>query len=491
MILVQATGQKIECFNFRRTKLNNLITIESLLESQEAPFLLIDATLKVVAVNKAWQTHFGMNSEMRMTLPCCHESGKCRHAEFFMHLKPFKGLFTDQLEDQEQQSVRVRGYPLVDSDGSLYLGESVMLSTTMRAATESSRMVGVSPAFLKLKTNLYQAAQSQVAVMLNGQTGTGKELAAEYIHRHSKCATEEFVVVDCTILNEELFESELFGHEKGSFTGAVTTKKGLFELANRGTLFLDEIGELPLSLQSKLLRALETGQFRRVGGTLSLTSSVRVISATHQNLTEMIKNGLFREDLFYRLAVFPIDVPTLRDRSEELPSLARHLLKQISRTEESTFRISDGALIKLNAHKWPGNIREFKNCLQLATNLCRNTQIEASDIIIMRRQSQDTDNVIFERRGQSIDNGGILILPDIANAQGIDADLTCSEQNDKPPVKDFSDSPPVNHLTPMQSMETDYIKQLINKYQGNRKLIAAEMEVSERTLYRKLIRLHI
>ncbi|MDO9399441.1 MAG: sigma-54 dependent transcriptional regulator [bacterium] len=471
--------------------LRNSITLESLLETHDTPFLMIDATLTVVAVNKAWQAHFGMSPEKRMALPCCHESGKCRHADFFKRLEPYAGLFTDRLEDQAPQFVRVRGYPLVDSDGCLYLGESVLLSGTTRSSTESSRMIGISPAFLKLKTKLQQAAHSQAAVMLNGQTGTGKELAAEYIHRQSKNAAEEFVVVDCTILNAELFESELFGHEKGSFTGAATAKKGLFELANRGTLFLDEIGELPLSLQPKLLRALETGQFRRVGGTVTLTSSVRVVSATHRNLTAMIKSGRFREDLFYRLAVFPIEIPSLRERREDIPLLVRHLLEQISRTEERAFRISNEALMKLNDHKWPGNIRELKNCLQLATNLCMNDQIEASEIVIMRRQSQDTDSVTFEHRGQGIDQG-IPAFPINASAQCVDVDLTASDQENKTPPKEFAGSKSaVNHLTPMESMETDYLKQLIKKYQGNRKLIAAEMNVSERTLYRKLNRLNI
>jgi two-component system, NtrC family, response regulator AtoC len=291
--------------------LNNSVTFTSLLETHDNPFVIIDASLKIVAVNKAWEAHFDSSREKCIGQPCCHETGKCRHSEFFKNVKPYLGTFASKSENQEQQLVQVRGHPLFDSDGCLYLGESLIISGTISSVTESTKMIGASSAFLKLKTKLHKAAQSHAPVMLTGETGTGKEVAAEYIHRQSKNANEDFVVVDCTIFNADLFESELFGHEKGSFTGAAASKKGLFELANGGTLFLDEIGELPLSLQPKLLRALETGQFRRVGGTVTLTSSVRVISATHRNLTEMIESGRFREDLFYRLAVFPIEIPPL------------------------------------------------------------------------------------------------------------------------------------------------------------------------------------
>ncbi|MBS3954888.1 MAG: sigma 54-interacting transcriptional regulator [Methylomicrobium sp.] len=468
--------------------LKNSVTLESLLETHDTPFVIIDAALNVVAVNKAWELHFGLSRERRMSLPCCHEAGKCRHSQLFKSIEPYVGLYTDKLDNQEQRLLRVRGYPLLDSDGQLYLGESLIISGTTSSVTESPRMIGASPGFLKLKTQLQQAAQSHAAVMLNGETGTGKELAAEYIHRQSKNANGEFVVVDCTILNEDLFESELFGHEKGSFTGAAGAKKGLFELANQGTLFLDEIGELPLSLQPKLLRALESGQFRRVGGTATLKSTVRVVSATHRNLAAMVKEGRFREDLFYRLAVFPIEIPPLRDRSEDMPLLVQHLLEQISQKENLTLRISIDALMKLSNHKWPGNIRELKNCLQLAASLCKNDQIEALDVLIMRRQSQDPSFGFskLDRRGLPVDQPSRMTAIN-ESARHIDGNFSGTSA-----LNGFTDSGlESKNLTPMESMEAEFIRQLISKYQGNRKLIATEMNVSERTLYRKLNRLNL
>ena len=312
-------------------------------------------------------------------------------------------------------------------------------------------MVGKSPQFTALKTKLQQAAETGAPVILLGETGTGKELAAEYIHRHSHQAHNELIIADCTIFSEDLFESEMFGHEKGAFTGALSHKKGLFELANNGTLFLDEIGELPLSQQPKLLRALESGQFRRVGGSVTLKSTVKVISATHRNLAEMVKQGRFREDLFYRLSVFPIEIPPLRSRRQDLPLLVDHILAYFGQMQSVDYSISQSALIKLIQHNWPGNIRELKNCLQLATGLCENRYIQETDINFVRRPSNyqepinDVDHEMFK----------------------------------------------VEALSTLERFEADFISGLIAKYQGNRKLIAAEMNISERTLYRKLNRLNL
>jgi len=281
-----------------------------------------------------------------------------------------------------------------------------------------------------------------------GETGTGKELAAEFIHSYSKLADKELVVVDCTVLNEALFESELFGHEKGAFTGATRMKKGLFELADKGTLFLDEIGELPLSQQPKLLRALETGQFRRVGSTTALKSDVRIVCATHRNLAEMVKAGQFREDLFYRLSVFPIQIPPLRQRLKDIPELTDYLLKQLGQRDGHVYSISKQALVKLLQHQWPGNIRELKNCLQLACSLCDNHHIDKGDVSYMQQAPE---------------------IPD-----GFESDVVSN-----------------SICNPLQQMEIDIIQALLQKHQGNRKLVAAEMDISERTLYRKLKRFEL
>jgi transcriptional regulator with PAS, ATPase and Fis domain len=315
-------------------------------------------------------------------------------------------------------------------------------------------MLGGSAVFVKLKTKLQQAAETLAPVFLTGETGTGKELAAEFVHRHSKLAEGEFVIVDCTILGENLFESELFGHEKGSFTGAASAKKGLFELANNGTLFLDEIGELPLSQQPKLLRALESGKFRRVGGTATLSSRVRIVSATNRNLSEMVKEGSFREDLFYRLSVFPVEIPPLRDRRQDLPVLVDYLLQQLSMRDGNQYSLTKEALMKLMNHLWPGNIRELRNCLQLATGLCENYHINETDIQIMRRSNRTSD--LWSPQNQE--------MPALVQA---------------------------NPMDPLEQIEANFLHSLISKYNGNRKQIATEMNVSERTLYRKLSRFNL
>ena len=345
--------------------------------------------------------------------------------------------------------LRVRGYPLLDSDGQIYIGESISAVTPTELDSNSS-MVGSSLAFLALKNKLTQAAQTQTPVLLTGETGTGKEIASEFIHRNSKNADKKFVIMDCTILGENLFESELFGHEKGSFTGASSQKKGLFELADNGTLFLDEVGELPLSQQPKLLRALESGQFRRVGGTAQLSSKVRLVCATHRNLSDMVAEGSFREDLFYRLSVFQIEIPPLRERKQDIPDLCAFLLAQYGQINECNYSISKQAMTKLIQHEWPGNIRELRNCLHLAINLCSDNKIEEQDINIVKRGP--------------INNKPSLIAQD--------------------DLQSFQTSS-------IDEFETRFIKDLQKKHNGNRKLIADEMNISERTLYRKLKRFNL
>lgn len=434
----------------------NSFTLDSLLETHDQPFVIINAAQQIVAVNRAWENHFGFSRDEVIGKDCCQNRDNCRHKLFFQTLEPYSGLFSETGRTQERL-LKIRGLPLLDTDGTVYLGESVVTASTSSSVTKSPKMVGTCSAFLNVKTKLQQAAGSNVPVMLNGETGTGKELAAEYIHRQSQNAGGEFVIVDCTVLGEDLFESELFGHEKGSFTGAAAAKKGLFELANGGTLFLDEVGELPISLQPKLLRALESGQFRRVGGTTTLKSTVRVVTATHRNLSGMVKEGRFREDLFYRLSVFPLEIPALRERIEDIQCLVEHFLESFGQRDRCVYQISASALQKLTQHRWPGNIRELKNCLQLATCLCKNCYIEELDISIMRRHGTVLKPGMIERRGQV-------------------------------PVTQETEMQDTN---PLDAIEAEFIRSLIDKHQGNRKLIAAEMNISERTLYRKLSRLNL
>lgn len=227
-------------------------------------------------------------------------------------------------------------------------------------------LVGTSKAMNKVRYLIEQVAKNPASVLVLGESGTGKEVVARNIHNLSDRAKGTFVPVNCGAIPAELLESELFGHEKGAFTGAISTRKGRFELAEGGTLFLDEIGDMPQPMQVKLLRVLQERTFERVGGSKSLKADVRIIAATHQNLEDMIKAGDFREDLFYRLNVFPIETPALRDRKEDIPLLLKELLSRFEHEHEQkrTVRFTDKAIESLMEHSWRGNVRELSNLIE-------------------------------------------------------------------------------------------------------------------------------
>jgi len=226
-----------------------------------------------------------------------------------------------------------------------------------------------------------KVANNSMNILISGESGTGKELIARAIHRLSKSEAEAFVPVNCGALPEGLFESELFGHEKGAFTGAVKTKPGLLEFANNGTFFLDEIGELSQALQSKLLRMLEDKKIRRVGGQSEIDINVRIISASNRNLQKAVENNSFREDLYYRLATIEIDVPPLRDRIDDILPLANHYIKQICKKEDvSIKKFSSDAERILRSYSWPGNVRELQNIIGRLYYLCSGPIIQANDL---------------------------------------------------------------------------------------------------------------
>jgi len=226
-------------------------------------------------------------------------------------------------------------------------------------------MVGRSPATLRLYEQILKAAPSKGRVLITGENGTGKELVARAIHHQSNRSSGYFVEINCAAIPQELIESELFGHEKGSFTGAGNRRIGKFELANGGTLFLDEIGDMSLSAQSKVLRAIEEGEIQRIGGTRTIKLDVRIIAATNKNLEKEIEKGQFRQDLYYRLNVIPIAVPPLRERKEDVPVLAQHFLEQFcSENGKQLKKISQSALNMLMEYNWPGNIRELRNIVE-------------------------------------------------------------------------------------------------------------------------------
>ncbi|QSA99047.1 sigma-54-dependent Fis family transcriptional regulator [Methylococcus sp. EFPC2] len=430
------------------------ISLRSLLETHDQPFVIIDSSLTIQGVNRAYERHFTVDKNELIGRPCCCVTGEqssapdCRHRHLFRDYEPYHLTHTVSLDGGEQRSYQVRGYPLVDADKVIYLGESIVPLDGAGSAA-SGGLAGASQAHKDLLHHLDLAARSPVPVLLLGETGSGKEVAVEYLHTHSARCDKSLIVVDCTVLGEDLFESEVFGHEKGAFTGAGGQKKGLFELADQGTLFLDEVGDLPLSQQPKLLRALETGTFRRVGGSELRRADVRVVAATHRSLPELVRQGRFREDLYYRLAVYTVHVPPLRERKEDIAPIADLLLRQIGLCLDRTVALAPEALARLQAHDYPGNVRELRNILQLAATVTSGPLIEERSIVLPE---------LPPRRAHVSPEGG------------------------------SGQDPASGEISPLEAMELAYIQDLLQKHDGSRRRVAAEMNISERTLYRKLKR---
>ncbi|GGY63561.1 sigma-54 dependent transcriptional regulator [Marinobacter zhanjiangensis] len=225
-------------------------------------------------------------------------------------------------------------------------------------------LVGTSRSVKGVRELMAQVADKDVSVMITGESGTGKEVVARNLHYHSPRREKPFVPVNCGAIPGELLESELFGHEKGAFTGAITSRVGRFELAEGGTLFLDEIGDMPLSMQVKILRVLQERTFEKVGSNRTQSADVRVVAATHKNLEDMIEKGDFREDLYYRLNVFPIEMPALRERAEDIPLLINELIARMEKEKRGSLRLNSAAILSLCRHDWPGNVRELANLVE-------------------------------------------------------------------------------------------------------------------------------
>ncbi|MDX1346918.1 MAG: sigma-54 dependent transcriptional regulator [Thiomicrorhabdus chilensis] len=243
-----------------------------------------------------------------------------------------------------------------------------------------SSLVGDGPAMQNVKKLILQVAQTDASVLILGESGTGKEVVAQSLHNVSSRASKSFVPINCGAIPGELLESELFGHEKGAFTGAITARKGRFEMAEKGSIFLDEIGDMPLPMQVKLLRVLQERTYERVGGNKSFQCDVRVIAATHRNLEDNIADGTFREDLFYRLNVFPIEMPALRERREDIPSLFDFMFQNIQANGRQIPKLSERALIALQHYDWPGNVRELGNLAERLSILFPDLPVDYDDL---------------------------------------------------------------------------------------------------------------
>jgi transcriptional regulator with PAS, ATPase and Fis domain len=337
--------------------------------------------------------------------------------------------------------VDVEMLPILDEQGRPRFFVELLKPVAMAGGDSGDRpMVGTSPAFNHMLAMIARVGPTEAAVLLLGESGTGKELATRALHQASPRCSGALVTLECAGLSETLFESELFGHVKGAFTGANYTRQGLAGAAHGGTLFLDEIGDIPYPLQVKLLRLIETGTYRPVGSSQVRQADFRLVCATHKNLEQMVEEGEFRQDLYYRINVFPIHLPTLAERMEDLPLLARSMLADSGGRAGKTYHLTESALALLKSHRYRGNIRELRNILSRAIVLT-NTNVIDRDVISQALGAG-------ERRGRdtAVESTGLSL----------------------------------------KEMELRYLRRLMQVHKGDRNKVAGIAGISVRSLYRKL-----
>ncbi|WP_097303010.1 sigma-54 interaction domain-containing protein [Pseudomonas chlororaphis] len=366
-----------------------MLALMSYLEHDAQPTILLDTDYNILAANTAYQRQFGVEGKPHVGAKCyrvshqfavpCDQAGEhCPMRKAFETRLPERLLHVHHTpRGPEHVDVELR--PILGDTGQVVAYVERLSSVAVASVQPQQKgLVGRSPAFNAALSALQRAAPSQIPVLLQGESGTGKELFARALHDGSPRAGGPLVVVDCTGLTESLLESELFGYEKGAFTGALQRKIGLAEAAHGGTLFLDEIGEVPLAMQVKLLRLIESGSFRPVGSLRTVHSDFRLVSATHKPLKEMVAAGTFRQDLYYRISAFPIRLPALRERSDDLPLLIDSLLQRLA--PGAVPRVAPEALERLGLYAYPGNIRELRNILERARLFSDDGVIRVEDL---------------------------------------------------------------------------------------------------------------
>ncbi len=453
---------------------NKNFDLQSLVDSHDRPFVVIDTDYNIVAINKAYRQAYSIDGQdvigskcfqisHHNDKPCCELGEECPHSSLFSNGKSNSCIHVHYDQKHRMHQVRVKAFPLRDSNGELFLGELIEeIALPQQTTTPFKPMVGESTQFLACLEQLRMVAAASPPVLLQGETGTGKELAAGYIHDHSARRDKPFLTVDCTTLTDTLFEAEVFGHTRGAYTGSVGEKPGLFEQAHGGTLFLDEIGDMPMAQQSKLLRILETGQFRRVGGRSTREVDVRIICASNRHLWDAVRDGQFREDLYYRIACLTVRMPSLRERLDDIGVLANTLLIPVGQTMQRQLSLSEDAIQRLRAYDFPGNIRELKNILFVAATHSR--QDELGGEVVNRVIEQLTrGRARHNPAGPMAGSHGLQEQPDVASS-GVESPQVVS----------------------LQGNEARHIAELLKQFDGNRRRIAQSLGISERTLYRKL-----
>jgi len=426
-----------------------LSELVSFIETLSEPRILVDLDYRILAANKAYRDAFSPRESVvgrhcyevshHYSQPCDEAGESCprrqalqsRRAENVLHIHH---------TPRGDEHVQVELNPVRDASGEIrFFVERMQSLPTARATHSAEGLIGRSTAFCSMLELVSRVAPTDTSVLLLGETGTGKEMVARMIHEGSTRSGAPFVAVDCSGLTESLFESELFGHEKGAFTGATQRKLGLVEAASGGTLFLDEVGDIPLAQQVKLLRLIESSSYRRVGAVTPLRSDFRLVAATHRDLKRMVREGGFRSDLYYRISAFPVTVPPLRDRRDDILLLAESLLARVR--PGRTFTLTAGARRALMAYGYPGNVRELRNIVERASLLATDARIEVEHL-----------------------------PPELVAT----------------PAEPAGGAGPRSTPPKLRSTEREALDRALAEHQGNRRELARALGVSERTLYRKL-----
>ncbi len=427
--------------------------LTAFLEGLPEPHILLDTQYRILAANAAYRRQFSAQGSVvgrtchevshHFAVPCDQAGESCPLAQS-LHSGQRERVLHLHHTPRGEAYVNIELSPLPGPQGGPGFFVEKMESLRMAGAQpEAAALIGRSGAFQRMLALVARVAPSSANVLLLGESGTGKELVARAVHEASNRAGHALVAVDCASLPETLFESELFGHERGAFTGATHARDGLVEAANGGTLLIDEVGDIPLAMQVKLLRLLETGTYRRVGSTELRHADIRVVSATHRDLVAMVDERRFREDLYYRLSTFPIALPPLRERTGDIALLVPALLARVAAPRQ--FSVSPAALALLERQPFPGNVRELRNLLERTTLLCDGDCIEAEHVQL----ALDT---------------GLRSPKALAPADGAPARM---------PV-------------PAQPLHGDALRQALARHHGSRAELASQLGISERSLYRRL-----
>lgn len=430
-------------------------TIQAMIESIEKPAIFINTDYSIQAVNQAYSDIYGKKVKLEKSRcyeishnsnkPCDQNGESCPLQQCLATKKPASVVHIHET-NKGKQFCDILMKPVKGENG-MTIGFLEIIENIQFASVEMKKdtLLGQSMAFKQMLKKVSRAAKSDISVLLQGPTGTGKELVARALHDGSERNKKPFVIIECSGINESLFESELFGHEKGAFTGATKTKQGLVELAEGGTIFFDEIGDVPLNMQVKLLRLIETRSYRAVGSLELKKTDFRFLSASHKKLLEMVKKGTFREDLYYRIAGFPINLPSLQERGDDIKVLVAYFLKN---NEHNKKYFNQAALNKLMNYGFPGNIRELRNIVEQASLLADQNEIGIDEL------PEHVSNSIITSDNKTIEKEALFELTTLEDAEKVY--LSKALEQSKLPIDMLADKLGV-------SLRTLYRK--LNKYE--------------------------